>query len=83
MLHRLITTLLCACLIASCTTDIDKMQITGKVRNIEGDAIVYYQTVDGMYNPLLCDTLQINPDSTYHLILPAGKQERVRFSIPG
>lgn len=85
MINKLFTTILLVlgCLMVSCNTIVDKMQITGKVRNIEGDAIVYYQTVDGMYNPLLCDTLRINSDSTYQLVLPAGTQERVRFSIPG
>ena len=69
-------------LLISCTHN-DEMQISGKVRNMQGLPIVYYQSVDGMFNSQSCDTLKVNADSTYTLTLPAEQYKRLRFILWG
>lgn len=69
-------------LFASCT-DNNEMEISGTVRNMQGRQIVYFQSVDGMFNSQSYDTLKINPDSTYTLKLPAERYKRVRFVLWG
>ena len=75
-------TFLAGGLLASCTNP-DEMQITGKVRNMQGTPIVYYQSIDGMFNSKRCDTLKVNADSTFALTLPNEKYKRLRFSLWG
>ena len=70
------------CLLISCV-DNKEIQISGTVRNMEGRQIVYFQSIDGMFNSQSYDTLRVNPDSTYTLTLPAESYKRVRFVLWG
>lgn len=70
------------CLLISCV-DNKEIQISGTVRNMEGRQIVYFQSIDGMFNSQSYDTLRVNPDSTYTLTLPAEPYKRVRFVLWG
>ena len=74
--------LLLGSLLLSCT-DNSEIQISGTVRNTGDYPVVYFQSVDGMFNSQTCDTLQINPDSTYTLTLPAEQYKRLRFVLWG
>lgn len=74
--------LLLGSLLLSCTGN-PGIQISGTVRNTGDYPIVYFQSVDGMFNSQTCDTLQINPDSTYTLTLPAEQYKRLRFVLWG
>lgn len=70
------------CLLVSCA-DNKEIQISGTVRNMQGRQIVYFQSIDGMFNSQSYDTLKVNPDSTYTLTLPAEQYKRVRFVLWG
>ena len=78
MKSKLILILFLGCLLVSCTHN-DEIIISGTVRNMQGNQIVYYQSVDGMFNSLSCDTLKVNADSTFFLTFPAETFKRVRF----
>lgn len=65
-------------LLVSCTHN-DEIKISGIVRNMQGKQIVYFQSVDGMFNSLSYDTLKVNTDGTFLLTLPAEEFKRVRF----
>ena len=79
---KLFLALIFSSLLVSCAPN-DEMQITGTVRNMQGSPIVYYQSVDGMFNSQSCDTLKVNADSTYTLTLPAEEYKRLRFLLWG
>lgn len=66
----------------SCTDNKDIL-ISGTVRNMQGRQIIYFQSIDGMFNSLSYDTLRINPDSTYTLTIPAEQNKRIRFVLWG
>ena len=68
--------------LTSCANN-DEMQISGTVRNMQGAPIVYYQSLDGMFNSQSCDTLKVNADSTFTLTFPTEKYKRLRFSLWG
>lgn len=70
------------CLLVSCA-DNKEIQISGTVRNMQGRQIVYFQSIDGMFNSQSYDTLKVNPDCTYTLTLPAEQYKRVRFVLWG
>ncbi len=70
------------CLLVSCA-DNKEIQISGTVRNMQGRQIVYFQSIDGLFNSQSYDTLKVNPDSTYTLTLPAEQYKRVRFVLWG
>lgn len=78
MKSKLILTMFLGSLLASCTHN-DEFKISGTVRNMQGKQIVYFQSVDGMFNSLSYDTLKINADSSFLLTLPAEEFKRVRF----
>ena len=69
-------------LLASCSES-DEIQISGTVRNMQGKPVVYYQSVDGMFNAQRCDTLKVNPDSTFTLTFPAERYKRLKFILWG
>ncbi len=79
---KLLETMILGYLLISCT-DNQEFQISGTVRNMQGNQIVYFQSIDGMFNSRSYDTLKINPDSTYTLTLPAESYKRVRFGLLG
>lgn len=81
-MKKVFFTLAISGLLVSCT-DNKEIEISGTVRNMQGRQIVYFQSVDGMFNSQSYDTLNINPDSTYTLILPAEEYKRVRFVLWG
>lgn len=78
----LLPAILAGGLSASCTNNVE-MQISGTVRNMQGAPIVYYQSIDGMFNSQRCDTLKINADSTFTLSFPNEKYKRLRFLLLG
>ena len=54
--------------------------IKGKVTNTAGKPIVYFRTVGGIYVQSK-DTLQVLPDSTFTVTLPADSPEKVDFTL--
>ena len=79
---KLLGAMALACLLIACV-DNREIEISGMVRNLDGKQIVYFQSVDGMFNSQSFDTLKIHPDSTYTLTLPAEQYKRVRFVLKG
>lgn len=79
---KLILSLALGALLVSCAPN-DEMQISGTVKNMQGTPIIYYQSVNGMFNSQSCDTLKVNADSTYTLTLPAEQYKRLRFILWG
>lgn len=57
--------------------------LEGKVSNLSGNTIIYYSTKDGIYNTTQKDTLLLQPDSTYRIMLPAKGSEKFSFYIYG
>lgn len=57
--------------------------LEGKVTNTSGAPLVYNVTVDGIYLPNRFDTLRLNPDSTYQLILPVDGNEKLSLFLYG
>lgn len=70
------------CLLLSCAGS-KEIKVSGTVRNMQGKQIVYYQSIDGMYNSQSYDSLKVNPDSTYTLTFPAERHKRLRFFLLG
>lgn len=60
-----------------------EITLEGKVSNLSGNTIVYCPTIDGIYNSVQKDTLFIQADSTYRIILPGKRNEKVSFYIYG
>lgn len=71
-------TLLASSLLTACQSN-PEIHITGTVRNLTEGKIVYLKSTDGMFNSKTSDTLQIQPDSTFSLTLPARQYERLTF----
>ncbi|MDN4753964.1 TlpA disulfide reductase family protein [Porphyromonadaceae bacterium W3.11] len=69
-------------LLASCANN-KEIVISGTVQNLDGQTLLYYTSVGGMFDAQLGDTLQIQADSTFILRLPASEYERVRFTLWG
>lgn len=57
--------------------------LEGKVINASGIPIVYNTTLDGIVLPNRFDTLHLNPDSTFRLILPINDNEKISFFLCG
>lgn len=57
--------------------------LEGQVSNLSGNTIVYLSTKDGIYSSAQKDTLFLQPDSTYRLVVPAKGNEKYSFYLYG
>ena len=57
--------------------------LEGKVSNLSGNTIVYWPTMDGIYNSTQRDTLFVQADSTYRITFPVKGNEKISFYIYG
>lgn len=67
--------------LAGCTSQ--PITLEGKVSNVSGNTIIYYPTMDGIYNSTSLDTLFVQADSTYRITLPGKGNEKISFYIYG
>lgn len=72
-----------ACIFCTNCANKREIHIIGSVRNADSAPLIYYRSVDGMFNSQTFDTLNLQPDSTFALTLPGGKYERIDFSLLG
>lgn len=68
-------------ILSSCISQ-PSIVIKGKVTNAAGKPVIYYRSFEGTYMQSL-DTLQLQPDSTFIVTIPAKSPERVDLYLWG